>query len=176
MKIGHGPGKQKKDLHARLTDCHDRIRHFTALARKLAGATDVPPTEIADAAAAVHRYFTEALPRHVADEEQSLLPRLRGRSPALDAALATVEAEHVEHDPDVAALVGLTATLRDWPERHGSLAGELAEVAARLDAAFSTHLEAEEAHVFPALRRHLSPDDEAAILSEMAARRDKIGS
>src|SRR5277367_1784317 len=59
-----------------LTSCHQRIRHFTAVAVKLAHAQGAPAQEIAQAAAAVHRYYTVSLPLHEADEEQTLRPRL----------------------------------------------------------------------------------------------------
>jgi hypothetical protein len=67
-----------------LLECHERIRHFARLALKLAGTRDLPPAEVAEAAAAVRRYFAEALPLHAADEEESMMPRLRGRDPAVE--------------------------------------------------------------------------------------------
>ena len=43
-----------------------------------------PRVGVLEASRRCERYFSEALPLHVEDEEQSLLPRRRGRTPELD--------------------------------------------------------------------------------------------
>src|SRR5512132_579542 len=92
-----------------LLECHDRIRSFLALARRVAQAGPAERDGVAEAAARVRRYFAEALPLHARDEEESILPRLRGREPAVDAELAAMEREHREHGPPLAALVAACA-------------------------------------------------------------------
>ncbi len=169
IRIGSRSGG---DVVDELRACHDRIRSFTALARRLGETGDVPPAEVADAAARVRRYFVEALPRHVEDEEQSLLPRLRGRSLALDGALAAMHGEHTQQGPREAALVALCDRLIADPSQHAALAGELAAVARDLEAAYAEHLDGEERLVFPALAE-LPEDERAAVLAEMRARRDQ---
>ncbi|HEX9400550.1 MAG TPA: hemerythrin domain-containing protein [Anaeromyxobacter sp.] len=57
------------------------------------------------ATAAPDAYFTEALPLHARDEEESVLPRLHGRDSAVDAELAAMEREHREHGPPLEVLV-----------------------------------------------------------------------
>ena len=59
-----------------LQGCHVRIRHFMQLSRTLSQALDAPQAEIAEAAAALVRYFSQALPLHEADENETLFPRL----------------------------------------------------------------------------------------------------
>src|ERR1700758_1968682 len=59
-----------------LLGCHQRIRHFTGVAVKLAHAQSAGPDEIVQAAASVHRYYSVSLPLHEADEEDTLRPRL----------------------------------------------------------------------------------------------------
>ena len=64
------------DVASLLLGCHQRIRHFTTLALNLS-RPDVPPAQVAAAAAAVYRYYSQALPLHEADENESVYPRLR---------------------------------------------------------------------------------------------------
>ena len=59
-----------------LIGCHQRIRHFTGVAIKLAHAQGAEPEEVVQAAAGAHRYYTISLPLHEADEEETLRPRL----------------------------------------------------------------------------------------------------
>src|SRR5690348_12854183 len=59
-----------------LLGCHTRIRHFTAVAVKLS-QPDAPADQVRSAAAAVYKYYSQALPLHEADENDSVYPRLR---------------------------------------------------------------------------------------------------
>jgi iron-sulfur cluster repair protein YtfE (RIC family) len=154
-----------------LFDCHARIREMTALARALAGAQGRTDAEIAEAAARVRRYFTESLAHHVEDEEQSLLPRLRGRDPAVDAALDRMAGEHVAHEPLVAGLVAACAALESRPGALSGMRAELEQVSAQLAGELAVHLDAEEQIIFPAVRRLLSADERDQIRAEMRARR-----
>ena len=154
-----------------LLECHARIRAFLATARRIAEAKDAPPGEVAEAARAVHRYFTLALPLHVEDEERSVLPRLRGRSAEVDGALATMAAEHQEHQGPLADLVATCATLSATPARHGELSTALLTTVACLEQKLKAHLGAEEVVVIPGMRRWLSPQEDAAIVAEVRSRR-----
>jgi len=157
------------DVVALMLDCHGKIRHFVALARA-AGEASAEPAEVADACAQARRYFAEALPLHIADEEESLLPRLRGRDAGLDRALAAMHDEHEAHGPHVTALLEALTRVHDAPT-DAALRGQLASSAAALARSFDAHLEAEEQHVFPALRSLLSEPEQHAILGELRARR-----
>lgn len=151
-------------------DCHAKIRHFIGLARA-AGEAAATAEEIADACAQAARYFAEALPLHVADEEESLLPRLRGREPALDVALTTMHDEHVEHDRhDAGALLASLRALQSAPT-DSVLRSELSVIARRCEASLTRHLEQEERIIFPAIERLLSVSEQDAILLELRARR-----
>jgi iron-sulfur cluster repair protein YtfE (RIC family) len=164
--IGLGPKPAVDETPAGLVlDCHTRIRTFSGLAVTLATAA-APDAELADAAARVHRYFTQALPLHVADEEQSLAPRLRRYAPETMAALADMEREHREHERLLGGLVTAWAAIGDDPGRRTASA----EAASRLRAELERHLAAEEGLVVPALAR-LPADEARAILEEMRARR-----
>ncbi|MBZ0232858.1 MAG: hemerythrin domain-containing protein, partial [Deltaproteobacteria bacterium] len=150
-QIGKQPAREGGELVTALSECHERIRLYLNLARQLAAATDVTARERRDAARAVRRYFSLALPLHIADEEELITPLLVGSDPHLDEALRMMNDEHDEHDHDVQRLVLLCHVLEHDPS-HRRARAELAKLAARLDAAFARHLALEEAIVFPALR------------------------
>jgi len=155
-----------------LLACHDRIRHFVGLARRLAAPGEAPAAEIAEAAAGVHRYFSLALPLHAADEEQSIRPRLD--VPAMPAevrrAVATMTEEHRPMERVLDDALPMWEALGREPGRQADLASRLAEHAERLDALFAAHLPPEESIIFPALRR-LDPGDLAELRDEMRRRR-----
>lgn len=158
------------DLVDLLLECHARIRSFVELARLAATRADVTPADVSDACARVERYFTQALPLHVRDEEESVLPRLRGRDAELDRALASMTEQHREHDSPLRALLAASADLRQAPADPAArcvLAAETARLARELDA----HLSLEEAVVFPALRRLVPPSELAEAVRELRERR-----
>lgn len=168
--IGKTPGKKSEELVDLLLACHGRIRHFLDVAvaiGELAGASN---DDVVEASANVRRYFADALPLHVEDEEEGVLPRLQGRSAALDAALARMSAEHEEHLPLQRRLLALCAALPDRPGDANARA-ELGRAARDLRAALEPHLRAEESVVFAAIRELLSAEERAAIVTELRARR-----
>ena len=167
----HADGAHDDDPVALLAACHARIRRYGALAVRLAAARDAPAHEIAEAAEAVRRYFGEALPLHAADEDEILAPRLRGRDPAVDAALDTLHAEHDEHKAPLEVLHAMLSDLVLSPERLDVLRPALSALAARLNEAFERHLVHEEAVLFPALVRLLNAEERRAAVAEMRARR-----
>lgn len=164
------PARDAVDL---LTDCHQRIRAFTATAARLADARDAPPADVATAAAGVRRYFTVAMPLHAADEDDSVAPRLRASSapPEVRDALATIAAQHAVIDRVIEALAEDWQALARDPSRLPELSSRLADGAARLGAIWSVHLSIEEEVVFPALRRWVEPEALARVVDEMSARR-----
>jgi hemerythrin superfamily protein len=61
-----------------LSDCHRRIKMFLGTLEAVAKTIDEPPSEnTRQALLGSLRYFAEAAPKHTADEEESLFPRLR---------------------------------------------------------------------------------------------------
>ena len=167
----NGPRLHDGDLVDLMLDCHRRVRRFIAIARHLADADAVTDSEASEAAGAIHRYFTVALPLHIADEDQSILPRLKGRNLALDEALRDMAREHQDHDASVVHLAALCSRIAASPAMRPSLRAELTQVVTELDHAFASHLAREEAIIFPAIRRLLDGDRQAEILAELRARR-----
>ena len=167
VEIGRRSGND--DLLAAFAGCHERIRRFSRLALTVAEA-EASDGDRAEAAAAVVRYFTIALPLHARDEDDSLAPRLRGRDAALDAALDRIAAEHGEHAAPLALVIAACDAIAADPQRHAGLAAGLRVDAIALIAAFDDHLAVEEAVIFPAIAA-LSAGDQRAIRAELAARR-----
>jgi hemerythrin-like domain-containing protein len=154
--------------------CHVRIRHFLGVARAVGRGEAASEADLRDACERTRRYFLEALPRHVADENESVLPRLRGRSASLDAALAAMHLQHTDHAPVVDALVRLLDRVALDPASPARRAS-VSRCAEALTVDLERHLAAEETHVFPAMRALLSDAERTQILTELRARRRQDG-
>ncbi len=167
VEIGRQPrGERLVDL---LLECHERLRQHLQLAVALGTRDDVPASEVVETCLRCERYFKQALPLHIQDEEQSILPRLQGRDALVDYALEVMEREHSEHAPLIAlqkALRGLRGAPEDAARRDDLLAA--AEPVAR---GFADHLRKEEEIIFPAIETLLSRDTQALIVGELRARR-----
>ncbi len=154
-----------------LLECHGRIRAFLAMARRLGEATGESAQAVSDAAVQVHRYFTLALPLHARDEEESILPRLRGRDPLVDLQLDVMVQEHQEHREPLGRLVDACAEIGADPGRHPRLAGSVLRATTELDRHFLHHLAREEEVIFPAVRRLLDAATDAGVVKEFRLRR-----
>jgi iron-sulfur cluster repair protein YtfE (RIC family) len=154
-----------------LLECHGRIRAFLAMARRVGEAVDESPEAVSGAAIQVHRYFTLALPLHAKDEEESILPRLRGRDPAVDLQLDVMVREHQEHQRPLGRLIEACAEIGADPGRHPGLAGSVLQASTELDRHFFHHLAREEEVIFPAVRRLLDASTDASIVKEIRLRR-----
>src|SRR6516225_12308775 len=82
-----------------LSDCHRRIEMFLGALQRVAAVIDRPLTDEArEALASALRYFRESAPKHTADEEESLFPRLRQlRSTSVEHALSKIDELEKEH-------------------------------------------------------------------------------
>ena len=169
LRLGKIPAV--RDAVDLLLDCHQRIRSFVGLARRVAAADLVDEEPLREAAVALRRYFSEALPLHARDEEESVLPRLRGIDATLDAELDRMAREHAEHQGSVAALVEACSDLIAQPSRQLEIAAGLAATAEELEQHFAVHLRREEEVIFPAMRRLLDPAADLEIVREIRARR-----
>src|SRR5690242_5176396 len=101
IQIGQKRESDFTDPVGMLGDCHRRIVQFlhvlVALAAQRKGGplTEQERTQLA----ASLRYFREAAPKHTADEEESLFPRLRRiDDPGLQAVLARIDALEQDHE------------------------------------------------------------------------------
>jgi hemerythrin-like domain-containing protein len=166
-------GKRNETLHVvdLLVECHGRIRRFLGIARQLAEVREPTTDVVRDTAGQVRRYFSEALPLHIADEDDQVSQSLRGHSDSVDEALDKMSQEHVHHEVLVARLIDVCTLLQREPERLEELAMELRDAAVLLQAAFEPHLAREETVIFPALRT-LPASDLDAIKAAMRDRRE----
>jgi hemerythrin-like domain-containing protein len=169
IRIGRAP--TQGDVVDALVDCHQRIRDFSSLAVRLATSQGLSADEIREAAAGVHRYFAVALPLHARDEEESLLPRLEGRDPALDAELAEMMREHAEHGDPTDRVLAACSKLQANPDELAAIAPAFSAAARELERHFQVHLEREERVIFPAIRSLLDPPTRERIQTEMRERR-----
>ena len=121
------------------------------------------------------KYFREAAPKHTADEEESLFPRLRQMNdPEVESAIRTLDPLEQEHrradfQHSEVARLGRVCLQR------GNLSSEDARLfrnsVSELAAIYKEHIRIEDEVVFPLAGRLLSAQDKAAIAGEMAARR-----
>ena len=159
-----------------LTDCHRRIEMFLGSLRAVAELIDRPPTEdVRRALESALLYFSQAAPKHTADEEESLFPRLRQmRNPEVVAALSCVEKLEEEHRG--------AALLHEAVERigtqylsNGNLTdGEIADFrrsVVSLAAIYKQHISIEDDLIFPMASRMLSASEKQEVANEMAGRR-----
>ena len=160
-----------------LGDCHRRIERFLDVLVRVAEAVKGGALDEAQRGAfeTALRYFREAAPKHTADEEESLFPRLRRiKDQRLLAVLARVEALEEEHVCADKIHGEVDELGRAWL-REGSLtpqrASRLAMLLKQLREIYRYHIAAEDNEVFPPAAAAISEDDRRAMGSEMAARR-----
>ena len=145
----------RRDPFEMLERCHRRLEETLA---ELA-----PPTRQA-LDEALH-FIDRSMQRHENDEEQSLFPRLAGLT-ALAPLLDRLTAQH-------RAQSALVEELRAQLSAADGDDARVADVVARLGAAYRAHIAVEERELFPAARAALSADDVAAMGAEMDARRGR---
>jgi hemerythrin-like domain-containing protein len=168
MLVQLGSRRDSLDVFDLLLDCHAKIRRFIAIASQLATTRSTNTDDIRSAAGGIVRYFSQAFPLHVADENELVLPRLVGRAAAVDDALERMRSDHADHAALIAELTTLCTTVRDAPTRPGPA---LAGVVRELDALIEPHLVLEETTIFPALRL-LDEEERQTIMTAMRARRN----
>lgn len=168
VQIGQRP--RATDVVDFLYECHGRIRRFVNHAHALAFSSSNDEREIRGVAEQIVRYFTTAFPLHVADENNSIFPRLAGRAESLDAALAQMRADHGEHE-GLDRLVAICQRLAREPRQLAAVARDLAATTEQLTLDLEAHLSLEELTIFPVVR-DLPGAVRATIHAEMRARRD----
>jgi hemerythrin-like domain-containing protein len=160
-----------------LSDCHRRMEMFLDSLEAVAKVVDRPVTEETERALRTAlRYFRESAPKHTADEEESLFPRLRqiqhpdARS-ALEA-LGQLEEEHQSAVPLHAEVERLGQLYLSKGSLSPEEARDFAKAVGSLKSMYRQHIDIEDHLVFPVAARILSLKDQASIGGEMAARRE----
>lgn len=179
--IGAKPQANFTDPIGLLTDCHRRIERFLAVlsqvAEQAAGGPLTPDERTALDTAL--RYFREAAPKHTADEEETLFPRLRQSGlPEVKEALSRVDLLESDHARAAGSHAEVDRLGQEWLAA-GTLrahdAARIAMVLAELAGLYRGHIAVEEEQVFPMAGRVLDARQRQAMAGEMAARRGLPG-
>jgi hemerythrin-like domain-containing protein len=166
------------DPFGMLRACHRRIeRALTVMeqvaAREQAGTLDEPTRE---ALRQMLHYFAAGVPRHAADEEQSLFPRLRAAVPADDPSttrrLETLAEEHVraDHSHQELAVLG-KSLLKSGRFEDPKARARFKTLVADLQRLYQEHIRVEDEELFPLAATVLNAQQQDALGTEMAARR-----
>jgi iron-sulfur cluster repair protein YtfE (RIC family) len=157
-----------------LIGCHQRIRHFTGVAVKLAHAQGAAAEEVVQAAAGVHRYYSVSLPLHEADEEVSLRPRLDTiADQKLHHALMAMTDQHQAIYDLLERLLPLLQMVQTNPQTIHAAGSEMCSITKGLEEMFAAHLQLEEEVIFPSIRGSLPESIRAEMLREMKLRRNQ---
>lgn len=178
FKVGQSADHGFDEPLGLLSDCHRRIEQFLGALITIAGARKGSELPAADrrALAGALAYFSTAAPRHSADEEDSLFPRLRAcEAPEARAAMQAVDRLEAEHKVADAHHQAVDRLGRRWleagslePDDVTALVGHLQT----LEQLYRAHIRVEDTELFPAAGNVLTEADLEAIGKEMAARRN----
>ena len=173
IKSAHSAASETEDAVSLLLGCHERIRHFTEVGMRLAESAHAPAKDRADAARAVLRYYTIALPLHEADENESVYPRLKQALPPGELALANQQMvdQHADIDATVADLVPMWERIERDPQSQAEFGERLRLRTEHLQSLWNAHLALEEEQIVPAMRKYLAPEQLSQIAQEMRDRR-----
>jgi hemerythrin-like domain-containing protein len=177
VTIGAPPAADFSKPLELLSDCHRRIERFLAALVKVTGQAngkEMTDPQRRDWLNSLE-YFRSAAPRHTADEEESLFPRLRNipshRLKEVLSGLERLEADHGRAET-LHALVDHLG--RRWVEQK-SLNQEdtdrLRDALAELTRLYEGHIALEDRAVFPLAGELLPETAKTEIGAEMAHRR-----
>ncbi len=177
VNLGDKPLAGFDEPLAMLKDCHRRIEHFLDVLRKVdAHFGDEELTEEGRRALAVALdYFANSAPRHTADEEHSLFPRLRGNEDvAARAVMADLDRLDQDHRRCEIGHELVDELGRRWMQ-SGRLEGaereRLRAALADLTHIYAAHIPLEEESVFPIAAEILGAEQIREIGEEMRTRR-----
>jgi iron-sulfur cluster repair protein YtfE (RIC family) len=164
-------GNRDRDALEMLERCHRQLEEaLDGLCDAAAALADGRggQAELDAVAEAVERLQRTGV-RHVADEEQSLFPRLAGRG--VDELIVILVSQHREHQQLEAELAAVAARVRlPCP---ADVAGALDRVATALRRAYQVHMDREDRELIPAAAGLLDEGERAALRDDMQARRGR---
>ncbi|HEU4751709.1 MAG TPA: hemerythrin domain-containing protein [Armatimonadota bacterium] len=159
-----------------LRACHRRIERALDVTERIVEIEREGPLDgrTREALARTLQYFRVGVPRHSADEEESLFPRLRGVQEIAGAA-NTAEYLVEEHEVLDAAHRELD-TLGDELLAEGRFASpekrdRFGLLVRRLRTIYREHIRVEDEELFPAAESALRPEELESVGAEMAGRR-----
>ena len=160
-----------------LTDCHRRIEMF--LRALIAVAEQARDGSLnAEQRQALEKslgYFREAAPKHTADEEESLFPRMRRIDNAeVRAALAQMDALEREHRVADELHARVDRLGQKWLTSGTLAQDDLTQIRTALDELkniYDRHIAIEDEQVFPLAKKALAAEEQKKVGEEMASRR-----
>ena len=174
-------GRVKESSFARplslLSECHRRIERFLA---DMSGVINSRKGGVLDdsdrsALAGAVQYFSVAAPRHTADEEESLFPRLRSanveEANQVLEEIGRLEADHERADACHAEANALASRWLSEGTLSAAETNRLSKLLETLVAIYREHIAIEDSRVFPAAAAVLPANELEAVGREMAARR-----
>lgn len=167
----------KNDASGMLAASHRRQEEELRACRQAAFALseDRGRAEHVAIIAAGLRFFRKQAKRHVADEEESVFPRLAGQGEQIDELVRTLIADHREHEKLLGELDALAAP---WIEGSAlppsGTAHEFADRFQTFYEHYRDHIDREDDELLPALAS-LSGEAGEAALAEMLERRPNRG-
>src|SRR5574338_196888 len=181
ITIGNKPGSDFSDPIGMLADCHRRIEKFLdillTVADEMQGRALNEPQHAAIETAL--RYFREAAPKHTADEEESLFPRMRAsqhdEAKDLLSNLDHLHTDHVAADQNHRAVDEL---FRQWLADRFLSAPDFNHLSSLLHSlrdTYTRHIKEEETRVFLNATKILTPAELRDVGLEMAKRRGLAG-
>ncbi|MFN7997566.1 MAG: hemerythrin domain-containing protein [Bryobacteraceae bacterium] len=175
--IGAKPESDFSNPIGLLTDCHRRIERFLSVLVQVASDAQGRALSAGQRASfeTALRYFREAAPKHTADEEDTLFPRLRqidnDEARAVLAQVSALQEDHIRADCDHAEVDKLGRQWIDSGTLPVSGAARLSTLLGELQRMYAGHIEVEEREVFPVAARVLAAEERLAAGKEMAERR-----
>lgn len=160
-----------------LGDCHRRIENFLGVLMRVVeiGCDQPLTTQQREALTVALRYFNSAAPRHTADEEESLFPRMRqSDDPRVRQAMAKLDALEADHQSADAAHKEVDTIGRKWLSQGALVQVELdrmKELLQMLLELYQRHIHVEDNEIFPLAGQVLACDQVTQIGQEMAKRR-----
>jgi hemerythrin-like domain-containing protein len=177
IQIGAKPSPTFRQPLELLSDCHRRVESFLRALIIVAeqakgGVLDARQREALETAL---RYFREAAPKHTADEEESLFPRMRELGDdATREALEKIQSLEGDHRAAAGDHLLIEELGQKWlannglpPDETNRLAGSLQRVAA----IYERHISIEDNEIFPLAAKVVPPEKLAEVGREMAKRR-----
>jgi hemerythrin-like domain-containing protein len=177
IQIGQKPSPTFQQPLELLSDCHRRVESFLRaliLVAEQARGGELNPRQ-REALETALRYFCEAAPKHTADEEESLFPRMREiGNGATRKALAKIQALEADHQVakgghDVVEEMG-----RKWLTIGQLSENETSRLVKALDELrfiYERHIAIEDNEIFPLAKQVLDAKTLNDVGREMAERR-----
>ena len=177
VQIGQKPLADFSQPLEMMKDCHRRIEHFLEVLQKVAerfGEGDLSE-EARRALETSLNYFAHAAPRHTADEEQSLFPRLRSHEsvkahPAMSE-LQRLESDHRRADACHQKVEQIGRLWLETGQIGQQSRSQLRNLLDELVATYAAHIRLEEEQVFVLAAQTLKSNELGAVGNEMRQRR-----